>query len=188
MIQKFCRVIVIASVIFVNTACVPKITEEEIKRLEQFDPAFKSILEKKKNVDIKVASLENQIALEKETLEARVSVLKDDFRKKKEVIQAQILQAKKELPPLRQAIKEKIEKVNQELKPKSDRLVSIEAMLKDTQSLLEKSKDTNIALQESAKWNTQIETLNKEKGKVEQEISSLKEKIRFYELGLRLIK
>lgn len=180
--------IAIVSVIFVNTACAPKITEEDIKKVENFDPQFKTVLNKKRELELKVSSLENQMAAEKADTEAKISALRSEFQNKKAGLQAQIIEVKAQLEPDKEAIKDKIEELNQELKPLQEKLANIEGMVKDTQSLIEKSKNTNIALHDKGKWDTQIKTLDAEKSKVQKEINGLKDNLRFYELELRILK
>lgn len=186
--NKFYKGIGIILIIFFQTACAPKITEDDIKKLEDSDPQFKAILDKKKGIDSEISSLENTLTAEKLDLEARISVLQEGFRKKKEEIQAQIKEVKARLAPERKKIKEKIERLNQELKPLEQRYANIESMLKDTRGLLKKSQTTQINLQDKANWDHQIKTLEMEKEKVQKEINSLKEKIRLYGLVLRIIK
>ncbi|MCX5656923.1 MAG: hypothetical protein NTZ48_01610 [Candidatus Omnitrophica bacterium] len=163
-------------------------TENDIKTIETFDPQFAVILKKKKEIDLKVYLLEKQIADEKINTEAKVSLLRDDFENKRELLKAQAKEAKSLIDPEKKAIKDKIVGMSEEVKPKAERLKSIELMLKDTISLLEKSKDTNINLQEKEKWDKQIYTLEKEKEKVTKDIEMLKEKIRLFEMELRILR
>lgn len=187
-IVKFYKRAGVIFIIFLQAGCAPKITEEDIKRIESYDPQFKAALYKKREIDLKISSLENKIALEKADMEAKISVLRTEFQNKKAGIEAEIARVRQELEPERKAIKDKIEKLKQELKPLQARFAGIESMLKDTQNLIKKSRDTNIALQDKAKWDNQIQKLEKEKEGVKKEIAGFKQKIRLYELGLQILR
>ncbi len=186
--DKFYKGIGIILIVFLQAGCAPKITEEDIKRAEGSDPQFKAALYKKREIDLKISSLENKIALEKADMEAKISVLRTGFQNKKAGIEAEIARVRQELEPERKAIKDKIEKLKQELKPFQTRLAGIESMLKDTQNLIKKSRDTNIALQDKARWDNHIQNLEKEKEGVKKEIDGFKQKIRLYELELQILR
>jgi len=186
--DKFYKIVGFILIISVYAGCAPKITEEDIKRVEKLDPQFKTVLNKKQGLDSKTSSLENQIAAEKADTEVKISALRNEFQNKKKDIEVRIVEVQVQLEPEKKVIKERIEKLNAELKPLQERLTNIESMLEDTRSILAKSKDTNIALQDKAKWDTQIKTLETERGKVQKDIENLKEKIGLYDLELRIIK
>ena len=168
--------------------CIKETTEEDIKKLESSDPHFGAILKKKKEINMKASLLEKQISEERINVEAKILMLRDEFENKRAALKAQVEEVKALLNPDKKAIKDKITKLNEELKPKTERLKDIELMLKDTISLLEKSRNTNITLQEKEKWDKQIYTLEMEKEKVIRDIRSLREKIQLFGMELRVLR
>lgn len=182
------EIIEIILIIFLQAGCAPKISEEEIKKIENFDPQFKASFAKKKDIDLRILALKNKIALEKSETERRIEILREDFRNKKEGIEREILEIKKELEPEIKTIEEKRTKLNQEILSLQKRRSDIENMLKNTQNLIKKSEETNISIQDKADWERQIRILEKEKEVLDREISSFKEKVSLYGLELMILR
>ncbi|MGE4357388.1 MAG: hypothetical protein AB7E08_02400 [Candidatus Omnitrophota bacterium] len=173
---------------FLNFSCGPRVKEEEIKKIEDCLPQFKTILAKKENIDKRVRDLENKIALLRLDMRNKIKVLKDDFGVKKREIEEEIREVKKELEPELKLISDKIEELNQKLSSLKKRASDIENMLRDTQSLIEKSQETDIIIKSEADWEREIKLLKEEKEKIKGDIQALKEKILIYELALRMLR
>ncbi|MCM8783596.1 MAG: hypothetical protein NC818_02300 [Candidatus Omnitrophica bacterium] len=173
---------------FMNFSCALKITEEDIKKVENFDPQFKTLLSQKRNIAEKVMVLEHKITLEKLETDKQIEVIRGQFRDKKKEIEKEIIEVRKGLDPGMNGIKDKIKELNQSLSSLMKRLSTIENMLKNTKNLMRKSQETSIVLKDKTDWEREISVLEKEKEEINTKIQGIREEIALYELELRILR
>jgi len=161
-----------------------QVDKESIDRIIQGDPQFKGILDKKEELDSKIALLSQQLEEAKAAAYANIRNIQDNFNKQKEEIYSKINSFKRELDPARLKIKEGIEDFNDKIAVKKDILKNLENTRRNLSNLISQQKAVNVTAEDMSKWqerlidlDKQIEPIKGELRELEEELKSLRVKL-----------
>lgn len=155
-----------------------------LNKIIQEDPSFKAVMEKKDELDKKIASLTTQLAEIKNETFAKIRVLEEDFEKEKSKIDSKISALKSELEPERIRIRQEIEAIRGALSNKKGILKNLENTRRNLSNLINQQKAVSVTAEDMAKWQERLLDLDSQIEPLAGETRDLEEKLRILRLKL----
>ena len=122
--------------LFILSGC-GKGSQGNVEKVLRIDPAFKEVLEEKKEVEEKILSLRKGLREEKEKVSLKIKVLQTAFRSRKREINLKIRNLHQGLKTKRRQIIGKIDVLKVELKEKINGLKNLDRIKQGTEMLLQ---------------------------------------------------
>ncbi len=180
-------VILIAAFIFVP-GCGPQRNAEDLKKaLLEFDPPFKDILVKKAALDSQIETLKGDFRNKQAEINNKIMELEEELKGVRRQNYAQIKELTAKLDPERLKINAKLIELSMMLKSKEGLYNTLKNQFKETKKLLE-DKKLGLSQADEAKWQSNLDDLNRQIPVLEAEIAALKRQIDFYRQELNLLK
>jgi len=162
---------------------------EEIKKtVIESDPEFKDVLEKKAELDIQIEMIMSEFRKRQGEINSKIMELEEELKLVRRQAYDEVRRLKAKLEPQRQEVALKIRELKTTLRNKEGLLRTLKRSLRDTEKLIEKSKELGYSLEDKAKWQREIDDLNSQIRPLETEIAKLKRDIYIYRQKLSLLK
>jgi|GEM_PF-1695352 len=162
---------------------------EEIKKtVIESDPEFKYVLEKKAELDIQIEMIMSEFRRRQGEINSKIMELEEELKLIRRQAYAEVRRLKAKLDPQRQEVVLKLRELKTTLRNKEGLLRTLKRSLRDTEKLIEKSKELGYSLEDKAKWQREIDDLNSQIRPLETEIAKLKRDIYIYRQKLSLLK
>lgn len=161
-----------------------QVDTETLNKITQEDPSFKAVLEKKRELDSKVAFLTNQLRDAKNDAYAKIRTLQDNFNKQKMDVDGKIASLKSELDPARIEIRTEAESLRSALTGKKEILKNLENTRRNLTNLINQQKAVSVTAQDMEKWQERLADLNKQIEPIAGEVRELEEKVKILRLKL----
>ncbi|KPK42227.1 MAG: hypothetical protein AMJ78_03170 [Omnitrophica WOR_2 bacterium SM23_29] len=162
---------------------------EEIKKtVIESDPEFKDVLEKKAELDIQIEMIMSEFRKRQGEINSKIMELEEELKLVRRQAYDEVRRLKAKLEPQRQEVALKIRELKTTLRNKEGLLKTLKRSLRETEKLIEKSKELGYSLEDKAKWQREIDDLNSQIRPLESEIAKIKREIYIYRQKLSLLK
>jgi hypothetical protein len=151
------------------------------------DPAFETVLQKKAELDEKIASLNAEQSLKAREIESRMLALKRELQLSKENAAKQISLLKSQLDPQRSEIRQRITEFSTEFKLNQSSLSAVRKMIADLDKLKGQRPAQDMETEDSLRLREKIETQERQAESLTQDIADLRAKIRLLRLKLKIL-
>ena len=151
------------------------------------DPAFAEILQKKTELDEKIASLNSEQGLKAREIESRMLVLRRELQLSKEHTAERMASLNSQLDPYRFEIKQRIMEFSTELRLKQSSLSAVYKMIVDLNRLSKQSSAQEAGTEDVLRLRDKINYQQQQSDALKQDIADLREKIRLLRLKLKLL-
>lgn len=169
----------------VVTGCAPANREQLAKEVLKVDPEFKTVLEKRRGLSNRIETYEKELTLGRTDIEQKITRLKQDLAAATSKARLKITEVKRQMDPDRQRLAMALTSASEELKMKRAQRASLGRQM--TQ-LRKTSKVPSLTAQDRARYEQQLAGIQKDAGRVDQELSALKQHVRLLKIKLLLIK
>lgn len=171
------------SVVFGLCGC-EQVDTETLNKIIQEDPSFKAVIDRKRELDSKVAFLANQLRDAKNDTYAKIRTLQDNFNRQKLDVDGKIASLKSELDPVRIEIRTEAESLRNALTGKKEILKNLENTRRNLTNLINQQKAVSVTAQDMEKWQERLVDLNKQIEPITGEVRELEEKVKILKLKL----
>jgi chromosome segregation ATPase len=161
-----------------------QVDTETLNKITQEDPSFKPVLERKKELDSKIAFLENQLRDSKSDTSARIRTLQENFNRQKLDIYGKVASLKAELNPARLEIRQEMDSLRGQLANKKEILKNLESTRRNLTNLINQQKAVSVTTEDMRKWQERLADLNKQIEPIAGEVRELEEKLKILRLKL----
>jgi uncharacterized coiled-coil DUF342 family protein len=161
-----------------------QVDTETLNKITQEDPSFKAVMEKKQELDSKIAFLTNQLRDVKNDTYAKIRTLQDNFNRQKVDCDGKIASLKAELDPVRTALRTEAESLRSALAAKKEVLRNLENTRRNLTNLINQQKAVSVTAQDMQKWQERLADLNKQIEPIAGEIRELDEQLKILRLKL----
>jgi uncharacterized protein YdcH (DUF465 family) len=151
------------------------------------DPAFESVLQKKAEIDEKIASLNAEQSLKAREIESRMLSLKRELQLSRQNAAERVASLESQLDPQRSEIKQRITEFSTELKLNQSSLSAVRKMIADLNRLKGQRPAQEQETEDSLRLREKIETQQRQAESLTQDIADLRAKIRLLRLKLKLL-
>jgi chromosome segregation ATPase len=162
--------------------------KEARRKILSEDPSFLEVLEKKEEIDRKIAKLKTQLSSEEKILNAEIEKLRSEFNEEKRKIDLELKNLNNNIDKYRQEIKTEINHLSSRLSSKEKILKNTDSTIEEATRLLSKDSEAGFSLAERHKWNQQLHNLKVQKKQIQQDINLLEKKLNIEKLKLKLLK
>ena len=162
-------------------------TEAVKKSLIEFDSSFKEVLAKKAQIDSQIEVLKTDFRGKQAEINSKIMELEEELKGIRRQNYAQIHELAAQLDPERQKINLKLSELNTILKNKEGLFNTFKNSFKETKKVVE-NKKLGLSLEEEAKWQKNLDDLNRQLPVLEEEIAKLKKEIGLYRQQFNLLK
>ena len=168
--------------------CGPQQKPEEVKAaLVAFDPSFKTVLDKKAQIDSQVETMNGEFRAKQGEINSKIMELEEELKTERKELYAKAHDLNVQLDPERQKINSKAEELKVKLNGKEARASSIRSSMKNQKGLLD-NKKLSLSTQEQTELQNNVEKAKQELAPLEEEITSLRREIQLYRQELNLLK
>lgn len=157
------------------------------KGLLEFDPSFKEVLAKKAQIDSQIETLKADFRNKQAEINSKIMELEEELKGVRRQNYAQVHELVAQLDPERQKINLKLAELNTILKNKEGLLNTFKSSLKETKKVVE-NKKLGLSPEEEAKWQKNLDDLNRQLPVIEEEIAKVRKEISLYRQQLNLLK
>jgi len=157
------------------------------KGLLEFDPSFKEVLSKKAKIDSQIEVLKADFRNKQAEINSKIMELEEELKGVRRQNYAQIHELVARLDPERQKINLKLAELNTILKNKEGLLNTFKSSLKETKKVVE-NKKLGLSPEEEAKWQKNLDDLNRQLPVIEEEIAKVRKEISLYRQQFNLLK
>lgn len=177
---------VFASLAFLG--CGPQQKSEELKAaLIDFDPSFKTVLDKKAQIDSQIETMKGEFRAKQGELNSKIMELEEELKAARKELYAKIRDLNIQLDPERQKVNLKVEELKVKLNGKEARAASIRSSIKNQKNLLD-NKKLDLSSQEQSELQNNVEKAKQELAPLEEEIAGLRREIQLYRQESNLLK
>ncbi|PIQ84165.1 MAG: hypothetical protein COV75_03475 [Candidatus Omnitrophica bacterium CG11_big_fil_rev_8_21_14_0_20_63_9] len=165
--------------------CAPANREQLTKEALAADPEFKAVLEKRRQLANRVETYEKELTLSRSIIEQKIAQLKQDLAAATTRARMKIIEVKRQMDPDRERLTVALTLASEELKMKRGQ----RAVLGRQMAQLRKtSKAPSLTSEDRARYEQQLTGIQKDAGRVDQELAALKQHVRLLKIKLLLIK
>ncbi|MDP2942746.1 MAG: hypothetical protein Q8O36_04495 [Candidatus Omnitrophota bacterium] len=157
------------------------------KGLLEFDPSFKEVLTKKARIDSQIEVLKADFRNKQAEINSKIMELEEEIKGVRRQNYAQVHELVAQLGPERQKINLKLAELNTILKNKEGLLNTFKSSLKETKKVVE-NKKLGLSPEEEAKWQKNLDDLNRQLPVIEEEIAKVRKEISLYRQQFNLLK
>lgn len=157
------------------------------KGLLEFDPSFKEVLTKKAQIDSQIDALKADFRNKQAGINSKIMELEEELKGARRQNYAQIRDLAAQLDPERQRINLKLAELNTILKNKEGLLNTFKSSIKETKKVVE-NKKLGFSLEEGAKWQKNLDDLNRQLPVLDEEIAKVKKEISLYRQQFNILK
>ena len=170
------------------SGCAPQQSPEEIKSaVVDFDPPFKAVLEKKKQIDAQIETFKGEFRTKQGEINSKIMELEEELKAARKDIYIKTRELGAQLDPERQRINIKLDELKIKLSGKEARASSIKSSIKTQGNLLE-NKKIGLSQAEQAEIQDNVDKAKRELTPLEEEIAVLRREIQLYRQELNLLK
>lgn len=181
------KIFVVFMLLMVISAC-SRTNERMLNQLLEQDPEFKEILLLKREAANQITALKKQLLEHRREANSKITAIKELLRTQEKEIQIKIRTYEDKIRSKIQEINSRIIVLNAELKKYKRELKRIEQMIKDTRTIMEKSKTLGLISDDPSQWDRKFIELNEQKDNMQERINIIKDKIQMYKAELRFIR
>ncbi|MFH1848265.1 MAG: hypothetical protein ABH825_03500, partial [Candidatus Omnitrophota bacterium] len=162
--------------------------KQAIEELVNLDPSFKAVMDRKKELDVKIQAHEAQIRELRGKMEDDLRIMQREFESKKVDIESKIALLKDKLAPEREDLEQALESAKMLLYAKKQELRDLVKMRSVVDKLIKRGRERATAQGEIDRWEERLNSLADQIGPLEAEIEELEEKKNIARLKLIAIK
>ena len=164
-------------------------TEKEIREeILGKDPSFAQVLDKKGKLDEEIRVILEDFNAKRIDLNSEILILKKELKIAKNESDTKIKEIDSQLLPFREELEQKVRELITELKLKESSLYATKKMIAKFNKLLEERSSSENLAKESSKWQDKIAALKIQAEELEEEVSSIRDKVHLNRLKLKLLK
>jgi|GEM_PF-4941815 len=161
-----------------------QVDTETLNKITQEDPAFKSVLTKKQELDARIGAILNQLRDIKTDVYARIRALEENYTKQKRDADSKVTALKNELEPERSKIRQEMEDLRGILASKKDILKTMGNTRRNLTNLINQQRAVSVTKEDMEKWQERLSDLDKQIEPLAGEVRELEEKLRILRLKL----
>jgi chromosome segregation ATPase len=163
--------------------------ESEIRQeVIELDPSFSAVLDKKAELDGKIAELDSELSLNTNEIKSKIHALKRELSFLRQESAGRTEAISRELDPYRSEISQSLMELSAEYKLRRSSLSAINRMIAGLKKLSQQSGQTADSGDDISKWQEKIDYQTHQADILKQEIDALNQEIRTLRLKQRLLK
>ena len=169
--------------LFLVSGCAP-IGQESLDEITKYDPSFKEVLGKKKELDSRINFLLNQLHDAKTMAYAHIRTIKGKFNEQKRDINSKVSDLKKQLDPERLQVKEVLEILTNTVFTKKAMFKNLMSTKKNLTNLVNQQKTLTISPEDVSKWQEKLKSLNEQIEALGKELITMEKELKISKLKL----
>ena len=179
------RIVISGLLIALVVGCAPTNRDELIKEALAKDPSFKAVLDKRKALDNRIETYEQELELKRTTVDRTIKQLRRDLTESVATVHKKIQHAKSQMEPDRERMNLALSKAGEELKVKRAHRASIGRQMSQLRKSLKAEGMTDA---DRTRQQQQLDELSADATRVDTELKELQEHVRLLKIKLLLLK
>ena len=179
------RIVISGLLIALVVGCAPTNRDELIKEALAKDPSFKAVLDKRKALDNRIETYEQELELKRTTVDRTIKQLRRDLTESVATVHKKIQHAKSQMEPDRGRMNLALSKAGEELKVKRAHRASIGRQMSQLRKSLKAEGMTDA---DRTRQQQQLDELSADAARVDTELKALQEHVRLLKIKLLLLK
>jgi len=161
--------------------------EELTKEILKKDPGFRTMLDAKKHIDVRVDKLKSEYEIKRAKTSKKIIDLKKTLSLQKNELSAKISSIKQEINPKIEILKKRLAEITEKYKLAKKESREAHSKAANVRKLLNKKGELGLSGDEVAIWNKKISVLEKEINTTYKDLDKLRSRIRVLSAEIKIL-
>ena len=185
--HRMVRIAFAALAVGLCAGCAPANRDQLVKEALSSDPDFATVLDKHREISNRIKTFEREYALKRSTAERTISQLRRELTAASAALRAKTSEAKTRMEPDRKRLALALSMASEEIQTKQLQRASIGRSIANVQKAAKGGGET-WSEKERAQQHAQLEQMQRDATRLDQEIDALRQHARLLKVKLYLLK